>query len=100
MEKSDARWQREMQINTPREYKAMAHPLTEAGMQTAIALPARHSLTLSTPCLTWQVLWVRIRITGEIFVTHLQKNRFIGSMSHLTMTACPTQPIITSLQAT
>ena len=56
MEKVEAGWKREMQINTPREEKAMAYPLPEAGMQTALALPARDPPTLPIPSPTWQVL--------------------------------------------
>lgn len=94
--KLEAEWKREMQINTPREEKAMAHPLPEAGTQTALALPAGDPPTLATPCPTMQILWVR---TGAVFVTHLQKNGLLRSMSNLTMTARPMQPIITSPQA-
>lgn len=71
MGKLEAEWKREVQINAPREEKAMAHPLPEAGRQTALALPDGDQPMFPTPCLTVQVLWARTRMTGRIFVTHL-----------------------------
>lgn len=71
MEKLEAEWKKELQINTPGEEKAMAHPLPEAGTQTALALAVGDLPTLPTPCPTMQVL--RARTRGDICHTSAEK---------------------------